>query len=77
MKNKTEYQIGQKFISNKNSSFYNTEGELIDVSKGDIFVINDRIEDSNHCVVSYMILFNNSDIEVRLTQIEFEEILSL
>lgn len=69
-----KYQIGQEFTLNKDASFYNTEEELIDVSKGDVFCINDIIEGSN-CIMWHMVLFGFSNIEVRLSETELDELI--
>lgn len=70
-----EYKVGQEFICIKDTSFHNTEEELIDISKNDTFLVNDIMEDCNG-ILHYFIIFGLSNIEARLTKEEIDEIIT-
>lgn len=69
-----ELKVGSKYIINKMCGFYNEESEWIDLNKGEIILLNDIIE-NNEEELWYMILTNSSEIEIRLSKEEVEEII--
>lgn len=74
IKTKKEHKIGEKLVSKKYKCFYDVEGELIDVNAGDVLSINDIMDYYNGEISHFLVLLNNSTIEVRMTEEDINEI---